>query len=202
MCDRPPEQRSLPSRTGKPFFREAFRRKSLSHPEDRGIRGLERCSGFLCPPNNSSTSELLSPCICDDGAWTALENDETREPLVFWDTQGGDFPERPEDEENTSGNTSGRALLMTDSKSNEMEAALVRMHVKKLIAAGVQAGDIAVVTRYNSHLALLAQDLKEQLNLRAKGNLLRSFFPRNRAGQRGWIPGPRKGGCGYELSAK
>ena len=26
-----------------------------------------------------------------------LETDETREPLVFWDTQVGDFPERPED---------------------------------------------------------------------------------------------------------
>ena len=48
----PPEQRSFSSRTGKLFFREAFRRKGLSHPEDRGIRGLKRCSGFLCPPNN------------------------------------------------------------------------------------------------------------------------------------------------------
>lgn len=94
--------------------------------------------------------------------YPVLETDDTREPLVFWDTQGGDFPERPEDEEKTSSSTSGRAILMTDSKSNEMEAALVKMHVKKLIAAGVQAGDIAVVTPYNGQLALLAHDLKEQ----------------------------------------
>lgn len=95
--------------------------------------------------------------------YLVLETDDTREPLVFWDTQGGDFPERPEDEENTDGSkTSSKALLMTDSKSNEMEAALVKMHVKKLIAAGVQAEDIAVVTPYNGQLALLAHDLKEQ----------------------------------------
>ena len=94
--------------------------------------------------------------------YSVLETDDTRESLVFWDTQGGDFPERPEDQENTSGNTSSRALYMTDSKSNEMEATLVKMHVKKLIAAGVQVGDIAVVKPYNGQLALLAQDLKEQ----------------------------------------
>lgn len=94
--------------------------------------------------------------------YPVLETDDTREPLVFWDTQGGDFPERPEDEENTNSSTSSRALLVTDSKSNEMEAALVKMHVKNLIAAGVQARDIAVVTPYNGQLALLAHDLKEQ----------------------------------------
>ena len=27
-------------------------RGSLFSPEDRGIRGLKRCSGLLCPPNN------------------------------------------------------------------------------------------------------------------------------------------------------
>lgn len=94
--------------------------------------------------------------------YPVLETDDTLEPLVFWDTQGGDFPERPEDEENTDSNTSSKALLMTDSKSNEMEAALVKLHVKNLIAAGVQAGDIAVVTPYNGQLALLAHDLKEE----------------------------------------
>lgn len=94
--------------------------------------------------------------------YSVLETDDTLEPLVFWDTQGGDFPERPEDEESTDSNTSSKAILMTDSKSNEMEAALVKMHVKKLIAAGVHAEDIAVVTPYNGQLALLAHDLKEQ----------------------------------------
>ena len=36
---------------------------SLSSPEDRGIRGLERCSGLLCPPNNLLSSILLPICM-------------------------------------------------------------------------------------------------------------------------------------------
>jgi DNA polymerase alpha-associated DNA helicase A len=87
------------------------------------------------------------------------ETDDTSEPLVFWDTQGGDFPEKPEDED-VSKKT--RASIMSDSKSNEMEAALVKHHVKSLILAGVLAEDIAVVTPYNAQLALLAYDLKER----------------------------------------
>lgn len=90
------------------------------------------------------------------------ETDDTREPLVFWDTQGGDFPEKAEEVENRDFKRSGsKGALMSDSKSNDMEAALVRLHVRNLVEAGVLAEDIAVVTPYNGQLALLAQDLKE-----------------------------------------
>lgn len=90
------------------------------------------------------------------------ETEDTREPLVFWDTQGGDFPEKAEDLENREDkNGGGKGTLMSDSKSNDMEAALVGLHVRNLIEAGVLAEDIAVVTPYNGQLALLAQDLKE-----------------------------------------
>lgn len=51
---------------------EALLQGSLFYPEDRGIRGLERCSGFLCPPNISSTSEFLSPCIRDTKGSTCI----------------------------------------------------------------------------------------------------------------------------------
>lgn len=87
------------------------------------------------------------------------ETDDTTAPLVFWDTQGGDFPEKIEDDDVTK---KSRASIMSDSKSNEMEAALVKHHVKNLIVAGVSAEDIAVVTPYNAQLALLAHDLKER----------------------------------------
>ena len=94
--------------------------------------------------------------------YTVQETDDTREPLVFWDTQGGDFPEKAEDVENREDKRGGsKGALMSDSKSNEMEAALVRLHVRSLVGAGVLAEDIAVVTPYNGQLALLAQDLKE-----------------------------------------
>lgn len=90
------------------------------------------------------------------------ETDDTREPLVFWDTQGGDFPEKAEDVECRDIKHGGsKAALMSDSKSNDMEAALVRLHIRNLVEAGVLAEDIAVVTPYNGQLALLAQDLKE-----------------------------------------
>ena len=88
------------------------------------------------------------------------ETDDTKEALVFWDTQGGDFPEKVEDEE-ADKNASKRAI-MSDSKSNDMEAALVIFHVGNLVDAGVLAVDIAVVTPYNAQLSLLSQGMKER----------------------------------------
>ncbi|KAH3978908.1 hypothetical protein HBI25_092480 [Parastagonospora nodorum] len=86
------------------------------------------------------------------------DTEDTQEPLVFWDTQGGDFPEKTEDDAVTKGS---KGMSLGDSKSNEAEAALVKLHVNHLIEAGVKAEDIAVVTPYNAQLALLAGMLKE-----------------------------------------
>lgn len=76
-------------------------------------------------------------------------DDNTTEPLIFIDTQGGDFPEKTEDEENSK---AIKASLHGESKSNEMEAALVKEHIRSLIDAGVKAEDIAVVTPYNAQV--------------------------------------------------
>ncbi|KUI66823.1 DNA polymerase alpha-associated DNA helicase A [Cytospora mali] len=84
-------------------------------------------------------------------------NDDTVEPLIFIDTQGGDFPEKEEEEESAKAT---KASLHGESKSNEMEAALVKQHVRSLVDAGIRAEDIAVVTPYNAQLAVLAP-LKE-----------------------------------------
>lgn len=78
-------------------------------------------------------------------------NDETSEPLVFIDTQGGDFPEKAEEDDEPT-KKSIRSSLFGDSKSNEMEAALVRLHVKALVDSGVRPEDIAVVTPYNAQV--------------------------------------------------
>jgi DNA polymerase alpha-associated DNA helicase A len=78
------------------------------------------------------------------------ETEDTQEPLVFWDTQGGDFPEKAEDDAVTK----GKGMSLGDSKSNEAEAALVKMHVNNLIEAGVKAEDIAVVTPYNAQVCM------------------------------------------------
>lgn len=83
--------------------------------------------------------------------------EDTKEPLVFWDTQGGDFPEKLDDEDAPKSKSS----LLGESKSNDHEAAIVKMQVQNLVNAGVRATDIAVVTPYNGQLALLSQLLKE-----------------------------------------
>ncbi|KAJ5924360.1 hypothetical protein N7466_008547 [Penicillium verhagenii] len=83
--------------------------------------------------------------------------DDTQEPLVFWDTQGGDFPEKTEDAE-----ISKKDTLLGESKSNEMEALVVAKHVDNLVAAGLRPEDIAVITPYNGQRALLSHMLREK----------------------------------------
>ncbi|KAG6014434.1 hypothetical protein E4U41_004827 [Claviceps citrina] len=82
---------------------------------------------------------------------------DTAEPLIFIDTQGGDFPEKNEEEDDDKdGAKRAKASLNSESKSNDMEAALVRQHVGRLVHAGVRPEDIAVVTPYNAQLGVLA----------------------------------------------
>jgi DNA polymerase alpha-associated DNA helicase A len=76
------------------------------------------------------------------------ETEDTVEPLIYWDTQGGDFPEKTEDDDI---GRKGKGPL-GESKSNEQEAALVRHQVKRLVEAGVKADDIAVITPYNAQV--------------------------------------------------
>ncbi|ERF76922.1 hypothetical protein EPUS_02634 [Endocarpon pusillum Z07020] len=95
--------------------------------------------------------------LLKDLPYEVQDTEDTREPLVFYDTQGGDFPERMEDHL-----VAERSTMLGDSKSNEMEAAVVQMHVGNLIDAGVRAEDIAVITPYNAQLASLSSLLKER----------------------------------------
>ncbi|KAF2643746.1 DNA helicase-like protein [Massarina eburnea CBS 473.64] len=94
-------------------------------------------------------AESVRERLLKDLPYQVEDTDETREPLVFFDTQGGDFAEKTEDEEIGKG---GKGMNLGDSKSNEAEAGLVKMHVGKLVAAGVKAEDIAVVTPYNAQV--------------------------------------------------
>ena len=104
-------------------------------------------------------ADAVKARLLKDLPYEVQDTDDTREPLVFYDTQGGDFPEKTENED---AEKTTKGAIMSDSKSNEMEAALVRLHVKNLVDAGVLAEDIAIVTPYNAQLALMAQGLKEQ----------------------------------------
>lgn len=76
------------------------------------------------------------------------DTEDTREPVIWIDTQGGDFPES----ENTTSPVPGVAA---ESKSNHGEVLLVVSHVRKLLQAGVRSCDIAVITPYAAQLGLL-----------------------------------------------
>ncbi|RMD39985.1 hypothetical protein DV735_g5144, partial [Chaetothyriales sp. CBS 134920] len=119
--------------------------------------------------NRLSAADSAKDRLLRDIAGVA-ETDETKEAVVFYDTQGGDFSERAEEEEGEDSNANGadrntlssRSLLLNDSKSNEMEALVVRMHVRRLVdEAGVSQDDIAVITPYNAQLAVLSALLRD-----------------------------------------
>lgn len=84
--------------------------------------------------------------------YEVADNEDTTEPLIFIDTQGGDFPERNE-EDDKDDPKKRKASLYGESKSNEMEAELVKQHVGQLVVAGVRPEDIAVVTPYNAQVS-------------------------------------------------
>lgn len=85
-------------------------------------------------------ADAVKTRVLQDLPYDVNETENTSEPLVFWDTQGGDFPEKTEDEEEKTTKSS----LLAESKVNDLEALIVRDHVASLIDAGVKAEDIAV----------------------------------------------------------
>ena len=101
--------------------------------------------------------ESVKARLLQDLPYEVQQTDDTKEPLVFWDTQGGDFPEKTEDSE-----IGKREALLGESKSNEMEALVVARHVGNLIESGLKPEDTAVITPYNGQLALLSQMLREK----------------------------------------
>jgi DNA polymerase alpha-associated DNA helicase A len=96
-------------------------------------------------------AEFVKERLLKDLPYEVRDTEDTQEPLVFWDTQGGDFPEKTEDDAVTKGS---KGMSLGDSKSNEAEAALVKMHVSNLVGAGVKTEDIAVVTPYNAQVRI------------------------------------------------
>ncbi|KAK6193498.1 hypothetical protein LQW54_012393 [Pestalotiopsis sp. IQ-011] len=99
-------------------------------------------------------ADAVKARLLKDLTYDVEDTEDTSEPVIFIDTQGGDYPEKNEDED--TGKKSSIRSLLGDSKSNEMEAALVKQHVRKLVDAGVKPEDIAIVTPYNAQLAVLA----------------------------------------------
>ncbi|KAH0294143.1 DNA helicase [Aureobasidium namibiae CBS 147.97] len=104
-------------------------------------------------------AEGVKARLLKDLPYDVEETEDTTEPVVFWDTQGGEFYEKTDDGDDAP---KSKSSLLGESKSNELEAAIVKKHVQSLVDAGVKAEDIAVVTPYNGQLAVLSQLLKEK----------------------------------------
>ncbi|KAK5683365.1 hypothetical protein LTS10_004896 [Elasticomyces elasticus] len=109
--------------------------------------------------NKLVAAESVKTRLLTDLPYPVKETEDTTVPVVFWDTQGGDFPEKTEDDDTGA---KGKSSLLAESKVNGHEAAIVRLHVSRLIEAGVKAEDIAIITPYNGQLALLSRMLKER----------------------------------------
>ncbi|KZZ91653.1 DNA-binding protein SMUBP-2 [Ascosphaera apis ARSEF 7405] len=110
----------------------------------------------------STLNSDMGKLSLDDGPTTGKveETEETKYPLIFYDTQGGDFPE-DEDKALSDAESKLKPLLGSDSKSNTYEAMIARSHILSLIEAGVKASDIAVITPYNAQVAALAAILRD-----------------------------------------
>ncbi|KAI3405870.2 hypothetical protein KGF56_001478 [Candida oxycetoniae] len=77
-----------------------------------------------------------------------VENNDTTLPQCIWyDTQGGDFPEQIMDS------------VKGDSKYNEMELSVVASHVSKLLQSGVKSKDIGVIAPYAAQVQFLKKKL-------------------------------------------
>lgn len=105
-------------------------------------------------------AESVKARLLKDLEYEVQETEDTIAPLVFWDTQGGDFPETIDDA--GADGAKGKSALLAESKINENEASLVRLHVGRLVEAGVKEEDIAVVTPYNGQLARCKEILGER----------------------------------------
>ncbi|GAM87804.1 hypothetical protein ANO11243_058320 [Dothideomycetidae sp. 11243] len=105
-----------------------------------------------------AAAEAVKHRLLEGLPYEVQKTEDTSEPLVFYDTQGGEFFEKIEDNESPTTKSS----LLGDSKSNPSEAEVVRTHVEKLVDAGIKPEDIAVITPYNGQVALLSQMLKER----------------------------------------
>ncbi|KAJ2883040.1 hypothetical protein H4R27_003031 [Coemansia aciculifera] len=91
--------------------------------------------------------------------------DDTESPLVFIDTASSEMRESAESSDisdTATGNRQVKQLGDTDSKLNKGEAELTLLHVDRLIAAGVLAADIAVISPYNAQVRLLKSMIRDK----------------------------------------
>ena len=128
--------------------------------------------------------------------------DDTHSPLIFIDTQGGNFPEL--DTSTSSSDDPKHSLLYTDSKSNPSEPPLILSHLTSLIESSrLPESSIAIITPYASQLSLLSaliRPLYPQIELgtvdgfqgREKEVVILSLVRSNEKGEVGFLKDVRR----------
>ncbi|KAI5296366.1 hypothetical protein KEM52_003486 [Ascosphaera acerosa] len=106
------------------------------------------------------SSDLSRLAVTESVGQAVRSTDDTSVPLIFYDTQGGDFPE-DEDTALNDADSRLKSLLGSDSKANTHEALIAKRHILRLVEAGVPACDIAAISPYNAQVSLLARLLRE-----------------------------------------
>lgn len=84
------------------------------------------------------------------------DNEDSRVTCVWYDTQGGDFPERSAEEGDDD-----KKLVSSGSKFNETELLIVIQHVKKLLGLGVAPELIGIISPYNAQVSLIKKSIQE-----------------------------------------
>lgn len=89
----------------------------------------------------------INLCDLDD----VIDCDATESSCIWYDTQGGDYPEKSNEDEHN--------IESVGSKFNEMEVLVVIQHIKALMKAGVPSEAIGVISPYNAQVSLIKKSL-------------------------------------------
>ena len=167
------EDSSLPSSLTTTLFDRLLHLHGPSIKRMLKVQYRMHASIMSFPSTAMYDSQLLAaPAVAHrllkDLPYPVKDTEDTREPLIFYDTQGGDFPEldilHNEDDPASSSSSLNKAALLQDatSKSNPSEVLVVMKHVAALVDAGVKGNDIAVVTPYSAQVSLVRGALREK----------------------------------------
>ncbi|QPG75752.1 hypothetical protein FOA43_003112 [Brettanomyces nanus] len=85
--------------------------------------------------------------LIENGDKDCKDNDDLVEPIIWYDTEGGDFPEMDYDSVNAS----------ASSKYNDGECLVVLKHAKELLSKGIAQEEIGIITPYSAQVTKLRQ---------------------------------------------